>query len=256
MPECYAAADGVLGVLHTRTLESSPLPRLINTARFVVDVMSPGAMAPEGRGIRSAQWVRWLHAMVRRHVKPAGGWDTTRAVAINQEHMAGTLVAFSQVSLDAMAKLGVEIGPSDMEAYVHAWSVVGHLLGVRDENLPRSVSEARSLVGAIRRRTHRPSTEGRDLLAALLRFAESRFPPPVRGLPAELVRYLVPETTAEILGLRPSTRARHLVAALRLGFRVRERVTRRFPPARALDLYNRRRFVEAVLWIEGRALSR
>jgi uncharacterized protein (DUF2236 family) len=164
--------------------------------------------------------------------------------------MAGTLLAFSLVSIDALGRLGVLVDEDDREAYVHAWNVVGHLLGIRHELLPESVAEARVAIDALRRRNHRQSPGGRELVAVLLSFAASRFPPPVKGLPGELMRFLVSDRTAELLGIPEDLRARRLVPLLGSAFRLRDRVTRILPQARVLDIPNWLPFVRAVLWME------
>lgn len=250
LPECYAAADGTVVLLQSRRMAYAVLPRLMDTARFVIDVMSPGALGPAGSGVRSAQRVRWLHAVIRRGVVSTGWWDNASRAPVNQEELAGTLLAFSLVSIEALQKLGVQIEEDDREAYIHAWNVVGHLLGIRQELLPGSVAEARLAVEVLRRRNHRPSSAGRELAGVLLSFAASRFPPPARGLPAELMRFLVSDGTADLLGIPEDLRARQLVPLVGAAFRLRGRVTQMLPAARVLDIHNWLPVVRAVLWIE------
>jgi ER-bound oxygenase mpaB/B'/Rubber oxygenase, catalytic domain len=252
LPQCYAAADGTQVLLHTKRLADSPRSRLTTTARFVVDVMSPGSLAPNGRGVRSGQTLRLVHAAVRRHIFDSGSWDSSNGVPINQEDMAGTLVAFSQVSLDALIKMGARISGADQDAYVHAWSVIGHLMGIRRGLLCDSIGEARVLSQLVRRRHHRESEAGRRLTGELLAFAGSRFPHPLKGMPAALVRYLISDETADLLGIPSSNRTRHLVALLRAGFWSRDVVSQLIPPVRVIDFYNRLPFVKAVLWVESR----
>lgn len=250
LPECYAAADGAIVLLHSRRMAYTVRSRLMDTARFVVDVMSPGAMGPAGSGVRSAQRVRILHAVIRRRMLSGGQRHAPSGTPVNQEEMAGTLLAFSLVSIDALGRLGARVSESDQEAYIHAWNVVGHLLGVRYELLPKPVSEARLAIDVLRRRNHRPSPEGRKLAAVLLGFAASRFPPPARGLPGELMRFLVSDQTADLLGIPEDLRARRLVPFLELAFRIRDHFTRVLPPTRVLDIPNWLPFVRAVLWVE------
>src|SRR5262245_15657081 len=65
LPSCYAAAKGVQVLALTTRLFSNPTRRVIETAQMVVDVMAPGGLAARGRGIRTAQKVRLMHAAVR-----------------------------------------------------------------------------------------------------------------------------------------------------------------------------------------------
>lgn len=249
LPECYAASDGASALIQTNRMVGSPGARLVTTAKFVVDVMSRDSLAPGGTGIRSAQKVRWMHAVVRRRIAESEGWEPSKGIPINQEHLVGTLVAFSQVSVDALTRLGVGIDTIEQDAYLHKWEVVGHLLGIKSELLPGTVPEARSLTNVIRQRNHRRSEAGLQLMTELMTFARSRFPPPVSGIPGALVHYLAP-SVADILGVPPATNSRHWIALLRGAFLLRRRANAMLPGTRVLDLYNRLLFVRSVLWIE------
>jgi hypothetical protein len=74
LPYSYSAAKGVKVLHFTGQLGRSTWRRLLTTAQFVVDVMAPGAFAPEGHALRSAQKVRLVHAAVRHDLaaRPGG----------------------------------------------------------------------------------------------------------------------------------------------------------------------------------------
>jgi hypothetical protein len=55
LPSCYAGAKGVQVLALTTRLFSSPTRRVVETAQMVVDVMAPGGLAANGRGVRTAQ---------------------------------------------------------------------------------------------------------------------------------------------------------------------------------------------------------
>ena len=63
-----------------------------------------------------------------------------------------------------MRRLGVRVPAKDVEAYLHLWNVIGHLLGVRDELLVHDIADATALVDTIRRRQFEASPEGRNSL--------------------------------------------------------------------------------------------
>jgi hypothetical protein len=73
LPSCYAAAKGVQVLALTTRLFSNPTRRVIETAQMVVDVMAPGGLAANGRGIRTAQKVRLMHAAVRYQIATTRG---------------------------------------------------------------------------------------------------------------------------------------------------------------------------------------
>ena len=56
--------------------------------------------------------------------------------------LAYTLLTFHYVFLRGMRTLGLGLAPADEDAFLHAWTVVGHVLGVRDDLLPASFDDA------------------------------------------------------------------------------------------------------------------
>jgi hypothetical protein len=99
-----------------------------------------------------------------------------------------------------MPRLGVRVSAKDVDAYLHLWNVIGHLLGVHDEMLVRDVSDAAALVDAVRHRQFQASLEGQELTGALLNLLDELTPlhrfddtiPP-------LIRHLIGDETADLL---------------------------------------------------------
>ena len=99
-----------------------------------------------------------------------------------------------------MRRLGVRVPTKDVEAYLHLWNVIGHLLGVCDELLVSDVADAAALVDTIRRRQFKASAEGQDMTGALLNLLDQLTPfhrfddtiPP-------LIRHLIGDRTADLL---------------------------------------------------------
>src|SRR5690606_12090296 len=58
LPADYAAKKGVQVLYRTGRLITTPIRRVFETTQMVVDVMSPGGLSPQGKGVRSAQKVR------------------------------------------------------------------------------------------------------------------------------------------------------------------------------------------------------
>ena len=72
--------------------------------------------------------------MVRRRILQLDTWDTpSLGVPINQQDMRITTLAFSQMVILSVERLGVPMGFKDMEAYLHLWRLVGHILGVDED---------------------------------------------------------------------------------------------------------------------------
>lgn len=207
LPQAYASAHGAQVLVETGAMLDRVRQRIFETAQFLFDVLDVGGLEPDGRGIRSAQRVRLMHAAVRRliHHELGDRFDTiTLGQPINQEDLAGTLMTFSVVTYEAAQRLGVFLTRNDGEAWVHHWRVIGHLLGIREELLPNDLAEAEHLMEAIRQRQWATSTTGRRLAAALVDMMQELFTrdaPLLDGLTPTLIRHLAGDECGDILGL-------------------------------------------------------
>jgi squalene cyclase len=204
LPEAYCAAKGARVLTETGRLERDINRRILETARFVLDVMAPGGLEDDGRAIRTAQKIRLIHASVR-HLIDHGcdHWSVEElGEPINQEDLAGTLMTFSVVVTEAMRRMRIELTVEQQEAYLYAWRVLGPFLGVRPDLIPKSVVEGRILMNRIRRRQHAPSEAGRELMEALLRGMNSNLPFFVpKGIAPSMVRHLIGHTRADMLSV-------------------------------------------------------
>lgn len=218
LPYCYAARRGVQ-VLHLTTrLASHPERRIMETAQMIVDVMSPGGLtSKEGAGIRTAQKVRLMHAAVRKLILDRGQWNLgDLGLPVNQEDMAGTLNTFGWMVLDGLKKCGVNFTREEVEAYMHAWNVVGYTMGVREDLLPHSLEEGEELARTIGRRHFEACPEGQEMMAALLKMMEYQIPGDVfDGIPATLTRAMLGEEVSDILDVPPSDWTQAVLKPLR-----------------------------------------
>jgi hypothetical protein len=217
LPADYAAKKGVQVLYRTALLTRRPVRRVFETTQMVVDVMSEGGLGVEGRGVRTAQKVRLMHAAVRHMLThdPARPWDTALGVPINQEDLAGTLMTFSYMVLDGLGRLGVELSDDDREAYLHCWLVIGRIMGVREELIPADFAGARELTKTIHRRQIAPSPEGCELTKALLEGYRGLLPSVLSGVPASLMHFFLDadpfdaRNVAEMLGVPPADWSQH-----------------------------------------------
>jgi hypothetical protein len=211
LPSSYAAAKGVKVLVRTGQLGSYTKRRVIETGQFLMDVMEPGSFGRDGRAVRTIQRVRLMHAAIRHLVQARpdpqfGAWDDDWGLPINQEDLAGTLMAFAFVIGEPLPRAGLHVEPGIAADYLHAWAVVGHILGVDDDLIPHSLAEARALVTAIRIHQFEPSVEGRFLTSALVEFLDETIPGErLDHLGPALIRQLVGDETAAIIGLPEGT---------------------------------------------------
>lgn len=215
LPCSYCAASGSKVLVQTGGMEQHTMRRVFETAQFVIDVMNEGGLAPGGRGIRSAQKVRLLHAAIRHLTLQKGGWDAAAdGVPINQEDEVGTLMTFSYVILFSWGRFGIDVTPEERDAWMHTWNVIGHLLGVREELLPRDEGDGEQLSCAIRASQWRPSPQGRKLMQALDAAIDSVLPPGFEGFAPTMIRFLAGDLCADTLGLPPADWTLRVIGAI------------------------------------------
>jgi hypothetical protein len=204
LPASYAAAKGVVVLHRTAYLERRPTKRLFETTQMVIDVMTPGGLEPGGRGVRTAQKVRLMHAMVRHLIQndQKEPWPEELGVPINQEDLAGTLMTFVWGTLDGLEKLGVRPSARAKEHYLAAWRFVGRLMGLEEALIPSTMAEVEHLKQRIQARQVRASEEGRVLTKALLDMMERNSEiAPLKAMPAILMRHFLPEDVSNFLGV-------------------------------------------------------
>jgi len=182
LPQCYACAKGAQVMYKTeRFMEKkgsfdSFTRRLVETAQFVVNVMSPEGFSPEGNGIVTTQKIRLIHATIRYYVKKAD-WDTELlGEPINQEDLAGTLMAFGPLVLEGLKKLSISISKEEEDAYTHCWKIAGHIIGLDYDLLPNTAEEGLALGSQIFETQVAYSPEGEDLIKSLIGFMEYIIP--------------------------------------------------------------------------------
>ncbi|MGO9385381.1 MAG: oxygenase MpaB family protein [Mycobacterium sp.] len=216
LPSAYAAANGVRVLYATARLDTDARRRVMETGQFLIDVANVGGLDENGKGRRTIQRVRLMHAAVRHLIKARneqkpGMWHPDWGTPINQEDLAGTRMSFSYVFSEPMRRLGVRVPAQDVEAYLHLWNVIGHLLGLRDELLVHDVADATALVDTIRRRQFEASAEGQELTRALLDLMYELTPVHrLDGTIPPLIRHLIGDETADLLLIPKSDLADHL----------------------------------------------
>ena len=239
LPECYVIPD-LAAVLHVAgQLEDHTDHRIRSTAAMIFPVMMRGGLTSAGgTGLAQVLKVRLIHATIRYLIlrgapcqadlcglvpplpasgRDAGapsmhqslfakGWRTgADGLPCNQEELAYTLLTFSYVFLRSLRKLGLGLSPADEEAYLHAWNVMGHVLGIERALMAESMAHAETLFTQIQTRGRlkinasdpRPML-GRDLMQTMENVIPVRV---VRPFPVLMTRYLCGGTTARDIGI-------------------------------------------------------
>ena len=203
---CYAGYPGVKVLTFSRRLDHDAVRRVGETAQFVLSVMSPGSLEPGGRGIRKIQKVRLLHAAIRHLIATGGRWDTDGdGVPICQEDLAGTLMSFTWIVVEALRKLGVHVEDREAEDYYYRWRVIAEMMGIAPPAIPADLELARELTEVIAERNHRRSPEGIEMTRALFELHTASLPVGFGGAAPALTRFLLGDEVAALVDL-PRTR--------------------------------------------------
>jgi hypothetical protein len=224
LPECYVVPD-LAGVLHVAgQLEAHCDYRVRSTAAMIFPVMMRGGLtSPEGGGIAQILKVRLIHATIRHLIlrgNPATaasegsvlapldapcrnvydslfnhGWDVrANGLPCNQEQLAYTLLTFHYIFLRGLRRLGLALPPQDEHACLHAWNVVGHVLGIEASQMSPAMEQAEASFQAMQARGRlspylpdpRPA-----LGAALMKAMQDEIPLRIlKPFPVLLTRYL------------------------------------------------------------------
>ena len=216
LPSAYACWRGVQVLGLTARLETDATRRLNETAQFHLDVMERGGLESGGRGYSDIRHVRLMHAAVRWLIQndPRAEWNPAWGTPINQEDLLETLLTFTEIVFEVFDRTGIVYSEDDANAYLHAWSLIGHYLGVRPDFLPLTRAQTSVLMPIVRRRQFGPSESGSALMAALLEQGTRLAPPGLRGLPATTVRFYVGDATADLLSVPKADWTKNLFGPL------------------------------------------
>ncbi|MFI8306341.1 oxygenase MpaB family protein [Streptomyces sp. NPDC085927] len=200
MPACYVVPHVARLLSATHGLDY-PSKRMAETGQFTVYLMQPDAFEAGSRFLPAAQKVRLLHASIRHHLKREGRWDTgTLGTPICQEDLIGGQMFFSLLVLDSLHRLNIHMSTEGAEAYFYAWRVVGAILGVDQDAVPKNLEEGRQFLDLYMIRHMGPSEEGAHLTRQLIDLYEEVVPGTFFDpIVSALIRHLIGDTCADWL---------------------------------------------------------
>ncbi|HHG83622.1 MAG TPA: DUF2236 domain-containing protein [Bacteroidetes bacterium] len=211
LPLAYSSARGAQVLATTGRLEEGKdgnlekfTRRLMETAQFVFNVGMPGGFQANGVAIESAMKVRLMHAIIRYYIKAHGPWDVAKyGEPINQEDLTGTMLSFSSLIYDGMDEMGIKPENELRAAHFHTWRVVGHLMGISPEMMPKEMKEGNALGWQILRRNRQTSQAGKDLTRALIDFNKKAIPGTLfNHLPEVFIQYFCGRKIGAMLGVK------------------------------------------------------
>lgn len=199
LPLSYAVADAATVLRRASDFATTKLTRRVaETGRMLIDVMGvrgDGSFQPGGKAHATASGLRVLHGFVRQMIASQQPVAVSSVVPANQELLVSTIVDFTLVAWAAIERMGIAVPEEDRRAYLHTWSVVGHLLGIRADLLPLELADVDRLHELLEAR-HLPqggqaaTPEGVELTHALVEEMSSFMPLGWGRLPATLIRWL------------------------------------------------------------------
>jgi hypothetical protein len=214
LPYCYAASPGNKALYLSDKMRKSPGKRLMDTASFVIAVLSQGSLDEEGLGNVHINKVRLIHALSRYHLKKQPVWNMVWGEPINQEDMAGTNLAFSYVILLGMQQSGFVLSEREKEDFLFVWRYIGYQMNINEALLPSTFLEARQLATSIKIRNFKKTEEGITLTKELLSYYKASVPPDQANLVPSQIRFYLGSEVAEYIGIVSDPIRDRLVASV------------------------------------------
>ncbi|GAA0622539.1 oxygenase MpaB family protein [Kutzneria viridogrisea] len=177
--------------------------RAAKTFTFGYDLSEVSAFEPTGQFVVTANKTRLVHAAVRHLLPRSPHWR-----AANEEQIpisnGDILVTFHSLGTFVHRKLlewHVPMSAADEDAFLHMWQVAIHLLGVRDEFIPRTWAEADAQSAQVLTPILNPTPEGKELAKELLGLTAQVDLGVTRGFLNEFVRYVLSNEIGDWLEL-------------------------------------------------------
>lgn len=178
--------------------------RAAKTFTFGYDMSELTAFEPAGQFVVTANKTRLVHAAVRHLLPQSPQWQ-----AVNDEQIpisnGDILVTFHSLGTFVHRKLRewrVPMSAAEEDAFLHMWQVAIHLLGVRDEFIPKTWAAADAQSEQVLTPILAPTREGVELAEDLLGLTAQIDLGVTRGFLNEFVRYVLSNAIGDWLGLR------------------------------------------------------
>lgn len=140
-------------------ITTDPTRRITETGMLLAALALPGMLEVGGRAHDSLLRVRLLHAALRNWLPRTGRLVKHKEAApahvyvdgevpINQQDLAITLGVFLYINVRSLKRMGIHWSRDDCDAYVQMWRYAGHILGIVDDLLPRTIADMEEFMHA------------------------------------------------------------------------------------------------------------
>ncbi len=180
--------------------------RAAKTFTFGYDLSDRNAFEPTGQFVVTANKTRLVHAAVRHLLPRSPHWqavaDEPRRIPISNGDILVTFHSLGTFVHRKLKEWRVPMTVEDEEAFLHSWQVAIHLLGVREEFVPKTWAAAYAQSEQVLTPILAPSYEGRELAEELLGLTAQVDLGVTRGFLNEFVRYVLSDEVGDWLNLR------------------------------------------------------
>lgn len=219
--------------------------RAAKTFTFGYDLAQLKGFEPTGQFVVTANKTRLVHAAVRHLLPQSPHWTAVSDQDIPISN-ADILVTFHSLGTYVRRKLldwKVPFPAEDQDAFLHSWQVALHLLGVRDEYVPKTWADAEEQSGQVLTPILAPTTEGIELAEDLLGLPSQVDLGVTHGFLNEFVRYVLSDEIGDWLSLKRDPTSAALIRTVWPGFiKFREGLT----PVAPASFYLFDQFVRAL----------
>lgn len=207
----YGLGSGIMSTVIPREAESvywsaggaNMKDRAAKTFTFGYDLSELTAYEPTGQFVVTANKTRLVHAAVRHLLPRSAHWQAATDTPIPISN-GDILVTFHSLGTFVHRKLvewKVPMTAAEEEAFLHMWQVAIHLLGVRDEFIPKTWADANAQSAYALTPILAPTTEGKELAKDLLGLTAQVDLGVTRGFLNEFVRYVLNDKIGDWLSL-------------------------------------------------------
>jgi hypothetical protein len=207
----YGLGSGIMSTVIPREAESvywsaggaNMKDRAAKTFTFGYDLSELTAYEPTGQFVVTANKTRLVHAAVRHLLPQSQHWQAATDTKIPISN-GDILVTFHSLGTFVHRKLlewKVPMTAAEEDAFLHMWQVAIHLLGVRDEFIPKTWADANAQSAYALTPILAPTTEGKELAKDLLGLSAKVDLGVTRGFLDEFVRYVLNDKIGDWLSL-------------------------------------------------------
>jgi endo-cleaving rubber dioxygenase len=188
--------------------------RITKTAKLGHDIGDLNAYKPDGDMIVTSVKTRMVHAAVRHLLPqsphwPANGPDGEKPIPISQADVMVTWHSLATTANRSLTSWPMRIPQKHSDGFLHLWQVTAHMLGVQDQYIPATWSEASSQAQQVLDPILEATPEGIALAEILLDLAELDVNgddigllTPLRPVLHALTRYFLGDEITDALQIR------------------------------------------------------